>query len=102
MKIGQEAFYGLWAEQGIGLARDRSEKMPLDFDKVGQLLRTAREEKGLTFQEISDALFIGKKVLRAIESGDRDALPPMVYVKGYVTQYASFLNILDVVRSELS
>ncbi len=82
--------------------RDRKEKMPFDLDKVGRLLRSAREAKGITYDEIEDALFITKRVLRAIESGGWDALPPTVYVRGYVTQYASLLDILDVVEPELS
>ena len=51
---------------------------------------------------MSNALFIRTPVIGAIEAGDWDNLPHPVYVKGYVTQYAAFLNILDLLESETS
>jgi cytoskeleton protein RodZ len=75
--------------------------MPFDLCKIGQLLRDAREEKGLTLDEVSDALFIRKRVTGAIESGDWESLPHPVYVKGYVNQYAALLNIVDLLEAEI-
>jgi cytoskeleton protein RodZ len=75
-------------------------EMPFNLSIIGQLLRETREKRGVTFDEVSNALFIGKRVVQAIEAGDWDNLPHPVYVKGYVTQYAIFLNILDHLRSE--
>ena len=69
--------------------------MPFDLDKIGQLLKAAREEKGLTLEDVSRALFLRKSIIGAVESGDWQRLPHDVYVKGYATQYASFLNVLD-------
>jgi cytoskeletal protein RodZ len=66
------------------------------------LLRETREKKGLTFDEVSNVLFIKTRAIGAIEVGDWDNLPAPVYVKGYVTQYAAFLNILDLLEGELS
>ncbi len=74
--------------------------MPFNLCGIGQLLREGREKRGLTFGEVSNALFIRKRVVEAIEEGDWDNLPHPVYVKGYVTQYAAFLNILDLLESE--
>lgn len=76
--------------------------MPFDLDKIGQLLKAARNAKELTLEDVSAALFIRKLTIGAIESGDWQKLPHPVYVKGYVTQYASFLNILDLVKPELT
>jgi len=75
--------------------------MPFDLCKIGQMLRSSREEKGLTFDDVSNALFIRKRVIGAIESGDWSSLPHVVYVKGYVNQYAALLNITDLVEAEL-
>jgi hypothetical protein len=97
MRIGQGMFFGLWSDQKIGQGLSRGGEAPFDLERVGQLLKAEREKKGLTFGEIADALFIRKQVLRALESGDWDALPPVVYVRGYVTLYASFLDIPDPV-----
>jgi len=66
------------------------------------MLRETREEKGLTLDDISKALIIKKPVISAIESGDWDSLPPPVYVKGYVTQYAALLNIADLLEAEIA
>jgi cytoskeleton protein RodZ len=64
------------------------------------LLRETREKRGLTFADVSNALFIRKRVVEAIEAGDWDNLPHPVYVKGYATQYATFLNIVDLLASD--
>lgn len=75
--------------------------MPFDLYKIGQLLKSTREEKGLTFEEVSKALFIRKRVIEAIEAGNWEALPHPVYVRGYVTQYASFLKIDEAVEAAM-
>ncbi len=75
--------------------------MPFDLGRIGQMLRATREEKGLTLDEISRALIIKKTVISAIESGDWDSLPPPVYVKGYVTQYAALLNVADLLEAQI-
>jgi cytoskeleton protein RodZ len=73
--------------------------MPFNLCKIGQLLRETREKRGITFDEASNALFIKKRVIEAIEAGDWDNLPHPVYVKGYLRQYAMFLNMLDLLKS---
>ena len=70
--------------------------MPFDLCRIGQLLKETREGKGLTLEEVSEALFIRKRVIGAIEAGDWDNLPHPVYVKGYVTQYVAFLKIAEL------
>lgn len=75
---------------------------PFDLHKIGQLLKGHREEKGLTLADVSKALFINKRIIGAIESGDWDDLPPHVYVKAFITQYAALLHIVDLVEAELA
>ncbi len=74
--------------------------MPLDLCKIGQILKDAREGKGLTLDEVSRALFIKKQVISAIESGDWGSLPHPVYVKGYINQYAALLQVADLLQAE--
>jgi cytoskeletal protein RodZ len=76
--------------------------MPFDLGKIGQLLKAARIEKGLTLEDVQHALFIRKSTIDAVESGDWQRLPHVTYVKGYITQYASFLHVLDLVKPELT
>jgi cytoskeleton protein RodZ len=75
--------------------------MPFDLCRIGQLLRSAREDTGLTYEEVSTALFIRKRVIEAIETGNWETLPHPVYVRGYVTQYASFLKVQDAVEAAM-
>ena len=65
-------------------------------------MRETRERKGITFDEVSNALFVKTQSIEAIEAGDWDNLPPPVYVKGYVTQYATFLDIADLLEREVT
>jgi cytoskeleton protein RodZ len=67
--------------------------MSIDLGKIGLLLRETRIRKGLTLVQVSDALFLRKSVIEAIESGDWNSLPHVVYVKGYVKEYSAFLGI---------
>ena len=46
--------------------------MPFSLCRIGQLLRETREKRGLTFADVSNALFIRKRVIEAIEAGDWD------------------------------
>ncbi len=73
--------------------------MPFDLRNIGELLKDTREEKGLTLDQVSNALFIKKRVIVAIESGDWASLPYPVYVKGYVNQYATLLDIAGPVEA---
>lgn len=95
IRIGKEAFYGIWSDKKSNPA-PKANKPPPDLEKVVQILKDKREEKGLTLEEIADTLFITRRVLRSMESGDWKNLPPMVYVKGYILQYASLLGISDL------
>jgi len=79
----------------------RRRETPFNLPKIGLILKNTREEKGLTVDEVSNALFIKKRVIGAIESGDWDSLPYPVYVKGYINQYAALLNIADLIEAEM-
>lgn len=63
------------------------------MDELGSLLREAREAKGLTLAEVQDEIRISSKYLEALENGQYEALPSQVHVKGYLRNYARFLNL---------
>lgn len=75
--------------------------MFVNLNKAGQLLKAAREEKGVSLDEIAKVLFIRKGLVEAIELGNWSILPHDLYVKGFVVQYASFLNVLNIVLPEI-
>jgi transcriptional regulator with XRE-family HTH domain len=67
------------------------------FLPIGQMLREARESRGLSIEVVSDALFVTKSVVSALEAGKWTILPHWVYVKGYIKSYASILGIGNIV-----
>lgn len=65
------------------------------MQKTGQLLKEAREKKGLTIAEISHVTKINPKTLEALESGNVSGLPQKAFIRGFVQTYAKYLG-LDV------
>ena len=74
--------------------------MSFDLSKIGQVLKAKREERGLNLQEISNVLFIRKRIVEAVENANWEILPHDVYVRGYVEQYASFLGVRREIEEE--
>jgi cytoskeleton protein RodZ len=72
-----------------------------DLTAAGPFLREAREAKGLSIEDVSKALFLRKSLIGALETGTWENLPHPVYVKGYLTQYASYLKVQHEVLSLL-
>ncbi len=60
---------------------------------VGNILRAAREESGLSLKDIEKETSIRAQYIEAIEKGERDILPSEVYVKGFIRNYATFLKL---------
>lgn len=63
------------------------------MDEVGSLLREAREAKGLTLAEAHEGTRISTQYLEALENGQYDLLPTPVHTKGYLRNYARFLDL---------
>jgi cytoskeletal protein RodZ len=59
----------------------------------GEILKEKREKLGLNLREVAHTLRIQSENLKALENGDLERLPPDVYVKAYIREYAKFLNI---------
>ncbi|MAW25981.1 MAG: hypothetical protein CMQ84_08365 [Gammaproteobacteria bacterium] len=59
----------------------------------GSLLRQAREEKGLTVDEMSAISNLTKQVIRGIESDDYADLAGLSFVRGYLKLYAKKLGV---------
>ena len=55
---------------------------------VGATLRAAREQRGLTIEQIAHATKIRAGYLRSIEDQDLDRLPQRVFLRGFVSAYA--------------
>ena len=60
---------------------------------TGASLRKAREERSITLQEIAASTKIGVRFLEYIESDRHSDLPAVVYIRGFVQEYARCLGL---------
>lgn len=65
----------------------------MNESSIGEVLRLAREQQGLTLQDVSDALNIKREYLEALEKDEYDAIPGAVFVKGFLRNYGIFLEL---------
>ena len=72
-----------------------------ETNTIGTLLRSQRELKNISIQEISQKTKININVLRSLENDDLNKLPNKTYVKGFVKNYAKTigLNIDDATHA---
>jgi cytoskeleton protein RodZ len=61
--------------------------------KTGEILKKAREKKGLSINEIALSLKISSKILKSIEEGDISQLPAKTFLRGFVQSYANYLRV---------
>ncbi len=81
------------------------EQLPLHG--VGDKLRMAREEAGLTLEQLAAETRIPQRHLEVIEAGDWNALPARTYATGFARTYAKAVGLdprktVDDVRAELA
>jgi cytoskeletal protein RodZ len=74
------------------------ELVETDMPTVGERLRAAREEKGLSLEDIAAQTRIPQRHLESLETADWDKLPAPTYTTGFAKSYASAVG-LD--RSEI-
>jgi cytoskeletal protein RodZ len=63
------------------------------MDEIGHILREARENKGLTLEQVQEETRINSRFLNALEHGDYASLPTPVHVRGFLRNYARFLGL---------
>ena len=73
---------------------------------VGERLKAAREEKGLSLEDIAAQTRIPRRHLESLEEGDWDKLPAPTYTTGFAKSYASAVGldrteIGDQLRAEM-
>ncbi|MCB9787405.1 MAG: helix-turn-helix domain-containing protein [Deltaproteobacteria bacterium] len=76
------------------------------MNEVGQVLRAAREARGMTVEQVAQVTKVSGRVLHALEEGDRSQLPAPVYLRGFVRAYAVAVGIdphevLRLVRGDI-
>ena len=73
---------------------------------VGERLRVAREEKGLSLEDIAAQTRIPRRHLESLETSDWERLPAPTYTNGFAKSYATMVGldrveIGDQLRSEM-
>ncbi|MFQ5401387.1 MAG: helix-turn-helix domain-containing protein [Anaerolineae bacterium] len=63
------------------------------MNELGHILREARENRGLTLAEVEKQTRIRVKFLEALESGNYAKLPTPAHVRGFLRNYARFLDL---------
>ncbi len=64
-----------------------------DLLNIGAILRKKREEHAYTLEHVSEITRITLTSLRNIEQGNLDALPGLVFVRGFIRNYAKLLGL---------
>jgi len=60
---------------------------------LGDTLREARVRRGLTLNDVEDALKIRSKYLQALEQDDFEVIPGPTFVRAFLRTYAAFLGL---------
>jgi cytoskeleton protein RodZ len=71
------------------------EAEPTGGPGIGERLRAAREQRGLSIDQLAECLRLDEVVVAALEADDFDALGAPVFVRGHLKTCARFLE-LDV------
>jgi helix-turn-helix protein len=64
-----------------------------DLTRIGLILRRKREELSYTLEHVSEITRITLTCLRLIEDGNMKALPGLVFVRGFIRNYAKLLGL---------
>ena len=67
--------------------------MSEDNRSIGEILKIARQEKGLTLDEIAALTKVRPKYLAAIEGDHFEVLPSLVQIKGFVRAFARAVEL---------
>lgn len=79
----------------LSVDQQRAEKLA----EIGGQLWAARQEQGLSLEEVVILTRIPKRLLQAIEEGNLEELPEPVYIQGLIRQFADALGFNGVALS---
>jgi flagellar biosynthesis protein FlhG len=82
----------LAAERAL-LRAELSRELNAETEFTGKLLAKVREAQGIEIDEIARRTKISAAHLRAIETEDYSSLPALVYTRGFVQQFARYLQL---------
>jgi cytoskeleton protein RodZ len=59
----------------------------------GQTLKDKRSQMGLSINDVAVATKINPRILKALEEGQKENLPPRSFVRGFIRSYANYLKL---------
>jgi len=72
-------------------------------DTIGEILKQTREAKQLSVEQVNRETKISLAVIKSLEQDDMDSFSSETYLKGFVKNYARFLELdPDQIGSKLS
>jgi len=74
------------------MVKDNEILLKYNGKTAGELLREARDSRGLSIEQIEGALKIKAKHVEAIEFDDHDELPGRVYAIGFIRTYSEYMG----------
>ncbi len=63
------------------------------MESIAEKLRTAREEKGYSLEQVARDTHIAKRYISAMESEDFSVFPGETYAIGFLKNYSSYLGL---------
>ncbi|HIW33237.1 MAG TPA: helix-turn-helix domain-containing protein [Candidatus Paenibacillus intestinavium] len=63
------------------------------MSELGEVLKKARLEKGLSLDDLQEVTKIRKRYLEALESGDYNVLPGKFYIRAFIKNYADVVEL---------
>ena len=63
------------------------------METIGQILKNAREKKGLSIEELEASTHIVARFIKALENEEFDVLPGEIYVKGFIKNLSDKLSL---------
>ncbi|ABX08390.1 helix-turn-helix domain-containing protein [Prochlorococcus marinus] len=70
------------------------------LERVGKLLKEARQSKNISSKELSEILRMGEEQIIAIENGQEDLLPEKVFIKGMIRRISEKLGVEKKIEKE--
>ncbi len=61
--------------------------------EIGELLKDARQAKGMTLEDVEKVTRIRRKYLEAIENGDASEMPGEVQLRGFIRNFAAAVGL---------
>jgi cytoskeletal protein RodZ len=73
-----------------GISHDNTQE---ETQTLGAFLRTRREQKGASIEDVNQSTKISIPILKAIEEDDNERLPAAAFCRGFYSLYADYLEL---------